>query len=224
MVGAQLVVLQHRVVIGADIFDRTFIGGLFVLVAIGPAELQCRRRLGAGILQILGAVAVEFGNQFFPGLLRDHENADAELRHDLDRLRTDRRRIGASAERLERAGTDFAARLLDVFAVKLAIAVLQPFEKHLRILDEGAAALVHVEAIAFELDAPEPASDAEDHAAIRHMVEHRHFFRDAHRVVPRQHDDSRAELDILGAAREIGQELRHVRAHRVVGEVMLDAP
>src|SRR5690606_34891915 len=32
------------------------------------------------------------------------------------------------------------------------------------------------------------------------------------------------ELDPLGAARHVGEELHHVRAHRVVGEVVLHAP
>ena len=32
----------------------------------------------------------------------------------------------------------------------------------------------------------------------------------ADRVVPRQHDDHRAEVDALGAAGEVGQELQHV--------------
>ena len=56
------------------------------------------------------------------------------------------------------------------------------------------------------------------------MVEHGDLLGHAHRIVPGQHDDHRAELDRLGAAREVAQELQDVRAHGVVGEVMLHAP
>ncbi len=42
--------------------------------------------------------------------------------------------------------------------------------------------------------------------------------------MPGQDDHHRAEIDPLGAPGHVRQELQHVGAHRVVGEVVLDAP
>src|SRR5271155_2615806 len=42
--------------------------------------------------------------------------------------------------------------------------------------------------------------------------------------MPRHDDHHRSKLYRLGAAGEVGQELQHVGAHRVVVEMMLDAP
>jgi hypothetical protein len=46
----------------------------------------------------------------------------------------------------------------------------------------------------------------------------------ATRIVPGQHDHHRAELNVLCAASEVGEHLEYVRTHRVVGEMVLDAP
>jgi len=56
------------------------------------------------------------------------------------------------------------------------------------------------------------------------MIEHRYLFSDTHGIVPGQHDDHRAELDVRGAAGEIAQILQHVGTHRVVREMVLHAP
>ena len=142
----------------------------------------------------------------------------------LRRLRRHGRGVGAAAERLERARPELAPGLLHELAVELAVAALEPLEDHLRRLDEAVAAVLLVDAEALELDAPETAADAEDEATVRHVVEHDDLLGDAHRVVPGQHDHHRAELDAVRAPGEVGQVLQHVGAHRVVGEVVLDAP
>jgi hypothetical protein len=170
------------------------------------------------------AIARELLGDDLPRLLRDDEDADAEARHDVDRLRRHGRRVRAVAEALERPRADRATDLLHVLAVELRDAGLERGQQQLRGLDEDLAALVHVDAEAFELDAAEPATQAEHDAAVRHVVEHRHLLGDADRVVPRQDDDHRAELHRVRAAGEVRQVLQHVRAHRVVGEVMLDSP
>src|SRR5262245_54306378 len=130
----------------------------------------------------------------------------------------------AAAEGLEGAGPDLAPLLLDQAPRELAYAALEALEDHLRRLDEELAAVLLADAEAVELDPPEPPADAEHDAAVRQVVEHRHLLRNAHRVVPRQHHDHRAELDALRARGVPGQELEHVGAHRVLGEVVLDAP
>jgi hypothetical protein len=68
------------------------------------------------------------------------------------------------------------------------------------------------------------AAEAEDHAAAAHVVEHGDLLGDTDRVVPGQDDDHRAHLRGLRARGDPGEILQHVGAHRVVGEVMLDAP
>ena len=47
---------------------------------------------------------------------------------------------------------------------------------------------------------------------------------DANGIMPREDDHARAELYVRGAAGHVGEELQHVGTHRVVVEVMLDAP
>ena len=42
--------------------------------------------------------------------------------------------------------------------------------------------------------------------------------------MPREYADHGAELDSLGAGGHVGEELKDVRAHRVISEVVLDAP
>ncbi len=56
------------------------------------------------------------------------------------------------------------------------------------------------------------------------MVEHNDLLRDPNRIVPGQHNHHRAKLNVLCAASEVGEHLEYVRTHRVVGEMVLDAP
>ena len=147
-----------------------------------------------------------------------------EVGHDLHRLGADRRRVRAITERLERRGPQVARCLLVVRAVVLHAALLEPLEHEARALDEPSARLVHRHAEAAELDAPEAAADAEDDPTAGEVVEHRDAFGDAHRVVPGQHHDHRAELHVLGAPGHVRQELERVGHHRVAREVVLDRP
>src|SRR5262249_7353276 len=91
-------------------------------------------------------------------------------------------------------------------------------------LGEAFAALLLVDAEAFELDPAEAAADAEDEASVGEMIEHDDLLGDTHRVVPGKYDHHRAKLDPVGAPGEVGQVLQHIRAHRVFREVVLDAP
>src|SRR5262249_1908147 len=116
------------------------------------------------------------------------------------------------------------ARLPAEPSVARNAAGLEPLDEGLGVLGEALARFTHGGAEAGELDAPEPAADAEDHAAIRQVVEHAHLFGDAHRIVPRQHHHHGAELHPRGARRHVGEKLRHVGAHGVVVEMVLGAP
>ena len=97
-----------------------------------------------------------------------------------------------SRKLLNGRGRIVAPRLLHVHAVELGDAGLERAEQHLRRLDEDLAALVHVDAEAFELDATEAAAEPEHDATVRDVVEHRHLLGNAQRVVPWQHHHHRA--------------------------------
>src|SRR5439155_27321268 len=131
---------------------------------------------------------------------------------------------GAALEGPAGPRADRLPRLLHERAVVLAVPLLEAAQDHLRALDEAPPRLLHRHAEALELDPPEAAPDAEDETASAHRVEHGDLLRDAHRIVPGEHDDHRAELDAPRPPRHVGEELEDVRAHRVVGEVVLDAP
>ena len=193
-------------------------------VAERPARGDRRGRLGAVHLAVDPAIVLELLGDLRPGLLGNDQDAHAQLGHDARRLRRDRRRIGAAAEGLERRRPDVGARLPDELAVVLAIAALEALQQHPRRLDEARARLVHGQPEAVELDLARAAAEAQDEAAVGQGVEHRHFLGDAHRIVPGQHHHHRAERRAGGASRHVGEELQHVGAHRVVGEVVLDAP
>src|SRR5262249_18497328 len=44
------------------------------------------------------------------------------------------------------------------------------------------------------------------------------------RIVPRQYNDHRSELHVLGLPRHIGEELEDIRTHRILGEMVLHRP
>jgi hypothetical protein len=125
---------------------------------------------------------------------------------------------------LERARPDVDALLLVELPVVLENAGLESIENRVGVLVEALARLGHLAAKSFELDAREPASEPEDHTPIRHVVEDGNLFDYAHGIVPRQHDDHLSELHALGTPGHVGEELHRVRAHVVVGEVMLGGP
>jgi hypothetical protein len=85
---------------------------------------------------------------------------------------------------LKGRGPDVAADLLHELPLELAVAALDALEDHLRGLDEDLPAVLLVDAEALELDAAEAAPDAEDEAAVAHVVEHDDLLGDPHRVVP----------------------------------------
>jgi hypothetical protein len=224
MVADELVVPDDGAPVFADVRARVLGRAIDVLVAVGPAADDRRRGVDAVHVAKRLAIVVELGRDDIPRLLRDDEDADPELRHDLRGFRRHGGGVGAAPERLERPRAELAAPLLHERAVELHPAALEPFEDHLRRLDEDRAALLLVDAEAFELDPAEPAADAEDQPPVREVIEHEHLLGDPDRVVPRQHDHHRAELDGARAAGEVRQVLQHVGTHRVVGEVVLDPP
>ena len=93
-----------------------------------------------------------------------------------------------------------------------------------RLLDDVAAA-VEILAQSHELVGPVARADAQPHAAVGQDVDEGGVFDHADRVVERQGDDRRADLDAAGLGREIGHVGEAVRHDAVAGgEVMLGDP
>src|SRR5579872_1068493 len=144
---------QRGLPISTDPLDGHIARTVHVLVAEGPSCRDSRKRLAAVHLLVDGAIFVELLRDGFPRFLRNDEDADAELRHYARRFGRHCRSIGAALERLERLGTDVDARLLQIFAVVLAVTLLETFDDHLGVFDEALARLPHVHAEAVVLDA-----------------------------------------------------------------------
>src|SRR5438093_918127 len=224
MVADELVVLDDGAPVGADVAAAELLGPARVLVAERPASNDRRRRIRAVHLAVDPAVVVQLPRHHVPRLLRDDQEADAEPGHDDGRLGRDRGGVGPAAKRLERPRSELAPLLLHEAAVELAIAAFEALEDHLRRLAEDRAAVLLVHAEPFELHAPEPATEAEDQAPVRHVIEHHHLLGHAQGAVPGQHHHHRAELDSFRAPGEVREVEEDVGAHRVVGEVVFDAP
>jgi len=159
-----------------------------------------------------------------PRLLGDDQHADARLSQDPRRLGRDGRGVDPAPERDERRRAEVDGGLAVQLAVVGHPAGFETVEDGLEVLGEAAAGFGHVEPEAVELVAAEAPADAEDDPPARHVVEHQDLLGQADGVVPGQHHHHRTELHPPRAGRHPGQELRHVGAHVVVGEVVLGAP
>src|SRR4030095_11533743 len=106
VIALELIVLEHRLVVAADEPSRHLLGARRALVAERPARGDRRRRIDPVHLTVDRAVGLELSRDFFPRLLRNDQDSDAELRHDRQRLWRDRRRIGEPAGAWVRARTD----------------------------------------------------------------------------------------------------------------------
>ena len=109
-------------------------------------------------------------------------------------------------------------------AVVLHHAGLEGLGDHQRGLVEALPGLVHVLAEAAVLHLGQAAAHPEDEPALGEVVEHDDLLGHPQRVVPRQDDRPRAELDRARPPGQVRERLRGVGAHRVVVEVVLDRP
>ncbi len=93
-------------------------------------------------------------------------------------------------------------------------------------LFEELPGLVHVGADATVLAASgAPAEPADELPVVaHHVLQHHDLLGHPDRVVPGQHDDHRAQVDLLRAGRPVRQPLKWVTDHRVRAEVVLDGP
>ena len=220
MRAGELIVVEHGAVIAADVLHGHLACPLSAFVDEGPAGRDRLRRVRPVDLAIELIVLGEFLLDLAPRLLRDDEEADAKPRHDARAFRTHGSGIGATAETLEGGGANLDGRLLVVLALIFHHAGLEALQQRLAVFDEEFAAVAHVEAEAVELDLTRTTAETQDHAPARKVVEHGDLFGRAHGIVPRQHHHHGAQPHVLGAAGHVGEELHHVGAHRVVGEMV----
>ena len=109
-----LVVLHRRVIVIDDVFHAEFFSAPAVLIHKEKAARQGFWWFGPIHLTPYLVVNVEIALDCLPGFLRDHQHANAELRHNRHRLRRDCRGVGAAAKRTRGKGPDCTARLINV--------------------------------------------------------------------------------------------------------------
>ena len=102
--------------------------------------------------------------------------------------------------------------------------MLERFDHDLSRLDKPLAGLVHRDAkpVVLQLGRAPPKPDEQPPAG--EDVEHGDLLGHPHRIMPRQNNDSRAQLNPGGAPGHIGQKLHHIGDHGVVIEMMLHRP
>src|SRR4029453_16851786 len=105
-----------------------------------------------------------------PGLLRDHEQTNAQLRHDRHRLRRHRRGVGAPPKRFEWIGPDVPAWLLQR-GTALDVALFEAVQDELSVFHKTLPPFVLVKAKAFILNAGKTAAQSQNHPPTGQMIE-----------------------------------------------------
>src|SRR5215472_8209323 len=171
-------------------------------------------------------VAAHVGQREVQAGGRDGERTYAVLRDYLDGLCGTARAPQVDAQVLFRLRSQAQTMDLVKFAVELASPGLQQLCEHLQRFVEPPARLVLVYPQASVLAAAQPAAHTACDVASRseERVQHVYVLGDAYRIVPGQHRDHRAQVNVPGDAGDIGKVLKRVCDHRVWREVMLDGP
>ena len=168
------------------------------------------------------AIAHDVFRRLGPFVLHDHQQPEAELGHDLGRVRADRRGVEAPLRVRDRPGADRGARDFVEFSLIGKGLVAQRLNDDLRRLDKARPRLLHRNAEPLVFDAGGAAPEPEHAAPAAQQIEQRDLLGDAHRVVPRQYDDRGAELDALCAPGIVGEKLGRRRRHRIAGEMVFE--
>ena len=137
-------------------------------------------------------------------------------------FRADRRGVEAPLRVRDRPRPDRGARDFEELAVIGKGFAAQRRDDDLGRLDKARPRLLHRHAEPLVFDAGRAAPEAEQAAPAAQDIEQRDLLGDAHRVVPRQHDDRGAELDPLRAPGVIGEQLGRRRRHRIAGEMVFE--
>src|SRR3984957_9359967 len=195
----EMVVVVDRLPFEAEILHRALLrlGTALGAAYVGEDDRRPRRVTGSG-----GdfAVAGDVLRRFRPFVLHDHQEAEAELRHDLGRVGTDRRGVEAPLGMRDRARADRGARDLEEFALMLEAVVAERLDDDLRRLNKARPRLAHRYPETLVFYTRRAAAKAEEAPTAAHDVEQRDLLGDPHWIVPRQHDNRGAEGDPFGAA------------------------
>ena len=160
MTIGETVVVVDRLPLLAEILDRAL---LRLGAAVGDADIgqDDRRTRGVpgrgGDLPVMGDVGRGLG----PFVLHDHQDAEAELGHDLGRVGADRRGVEAALGMRDRPRPDRGARDLEELALMLEAVLRQRLDDDLRRLDKARSRLFHRDAEALVFDARGAAPEAE---------------------------------------------------------------
>ena len=155
---------------------------------------------------------------------RGAEQAEAHLRHALGRagIVAGAVEVDALPHRLRperHLARDRGVRAL----VAEGLAAQQPLGD-LVMLAKEVARVGHVDGARIVFDPGHAAPQAEMQVGVGHQAQHRHLFREPHRLVPGQHDDRGAEPQIGAGGRHVAQEEERRRRGVVVGEVVFQNP
>ena len=218
--------LHHRVPVAPNVPARHCPRVLGVLVAKSPARHHRRRRAFPIRMAFLpgGPVVAQIPLHLVPRLLGYHQHTHAQLRHNAAALRRNRRRVAPPPETAERVGPYFPARLPDILPLKLAETALQPRQQALGRLDKPRAGFVHIHPETVILHLRQPTPHAQYEPPVAQIVQHCNLLGHPHRVVPGQHAHHAPQPQIRRAPGHIGEKLQHIRAHRVIREMMLHPP
>ena len=216
----EIVVGVDRIPLGAEILRGAFLGFCAGRRAGDVGQDDRRGRLVADADSDL-AVALNVRCSLLPLVLHDHHHAEAELGHDLGRLRAHRRRIEAAFRIGHWPWADRHLRDFVELTAPLEHVVTKGRRHELGGFSKPRARFLHRNAEACILRAGCSASKAKHASSAAQQIQVGNLLGHADRVMPREHDHTRAERDTGRLCCVVGQELQRARRHRVAGEVML---
>ena len=167
-------------------------------------------------------MSLDVFGRFRPFVLHHHQDAEAELGHDLGRVGAHRRRVKAALRMRDRPRPHRGARYAEELAVMLEAVARQRLDDDVGGLDKARPCLAHRHPEPLVFDAGRTPPKAEQTPPAAQYIEQRDLLRDPDGIVPRQDDDRGTELDTAGAAGVIRQQLARRRRHRIAGEMVFE--
>src|SRR5712691_3280279 len=216
----EVVVRVDRVPLAAEVQGRAFVG---LAAALGDRDVREDDGRAWRVPDARGdvPVALDVLGGLGPLVLHDDQHAEAELRHDLGRLRAQRRGVEAPLGMGDRARAARDRRDIEILSLPVEDLVRERLDDDPCRLDEAGPRFLHRDAEPGVLDARRAAAESEEAAASGQDIEERDLLGDPNGIVPGQHDHRRPERDPPGPTGVIAQQLGRRRRHGVAGEVVL---